>query len=289
LARSVRYPPVVRRVFLALVTLAIAVVLFGIGYAVQDPIVARYTVAVPGLKQRVHIVQVSDVHASAFDMPVGRLRRIVGMVNALQPDLIVLTGDYISGYPSSWTTARMTAALAPLGELAAPLGVLAVLGNHDSGPMTRKAVAGTQIRLLVGERYDAGPLSIVGADDILAGSPAVEKWRRAIASAPADKPVISIVHEPDFMHWLPKRVPLLIAGHTHGGQIVLPFLGTLPRSPFLDAHLRGTYVKNGQTLLVSSGLGTSVLPMRIGVPPEIVEITLVPADHSVGRKSGTDR
>jgi predicted MPP superfamily phosphohydrolase len=289
LPRRVRYLRWVRRLLLALAAFAVAIVLFGIGYAVQDPIVARYTVTVPGLQRQVRIVQLSDVHASAFDMPVARLRRIVGMANALQPDLIVLTGDYISGYPSSWTAARTTAALAPLGELSAPLGVLAVLGNHDSGPMTRKAIAATHIRLLVGESYDAGPLAIAGADDILAGSPAVEKWRKAAANAPSGKPVIAIAHEPDFMQWLPKRVPLLIAGHTHGGQIVLPLLGTLPRSPFLDAHLRGLFDKNGQTLIVSSGLGTSVLPMRIGVPPEIVEITLVPADHSVGRKSGTDR
>ena len=110
---------------------------------------------------------------------------------------------------------------------------------------------------------------------------------RAAARANPAKPLIAIAHEPDFFRDLPAGVSLLLAGHTHGGQIVLPVLGTLPHNDFIDAHLRGLYSEHGQTLIVSSGLGTSVLPFRVGVTPEMAEIALQPA-HSVGRNSGTD-
>lgn len=276
--------------FLLTLMFAAALALFGVAYAVQDPITARYTVAVPGLQRPVRVLQISDVHASAFDMPVARLRRVVAMVNAQAPDLVVLTGDYISGYPDAWTAPQARTALAPLAGLSAPLGVVAVLGNHDSRALARAAFAGTGIRLLIGDSFDAGPLAIAGADDLLQGNAAVAGLRRAVSYVPPGKPVIAIGHEPEFLQWLPKRVPLLIAGHTHGGQIVFPLLGTLSHNPFIDAHLRGLYVEHRQTLIVSSGLGTSVLPMRIGVRPEIVEVTLVPVPpHSVGRNSGTDR
>jgi predicted MPP superfamily phosphohydrolase len=269
---------------------AAALALGGLAYAVQDPIVAHYTVAVPGLERPVRIVQMSDIHASAFDMPVVRIRRLVDMANAQAPDLIVLTGDYISGYPSSWTVPRARAALAPLAGLSAPLGVVAALGNHDSRAMTHAAFAGSGIRLLVGDSFDAGPLVVAGADDLLEGNAAVAGLRRAVSFVPPGKPVIAISHEPEFLQWLPKRVPLLIAGHTHGGQIIFPVIGTMAHNDFVDRHLRGLYLEHGQALVVSSGLGTSVMPLRVGVPPEIAVITLVPAGpHSVGRNSGTDR
>jgi predicted MPP superfamily phosphohydrolase len=83
----------------------------------------------------------------------------------------------------------------------------------------------------------------------------------------------------------------VLAGHSHGGQIRLPLVGSRSTgSDYIDRHLRGRFVEHGQTLIVSSGIGTSILPLRIGVPPEIVEVTLGPArGYSVGRKSGTDR
>jgi len=266
-----------RRLAVILIATAVAAFLFGLGYAVQDPIVARYSVVIPGLQRPLRIVQLSDVHASGFDMPVVRLRRIVGMANAQHPDLVLLTGDYISGYPPEWTMAQTRTALAPLADLHAPLGVAAVLGNHDSQAMTRAAFAGSGIRLLVGQTYDAGPLVIAGADDLLNETTAIPGLRKAVSYVPPGRPVIAISHEPEFMQWLPRRVSLLIAGHTHGGQIVFPIFGTMTHNGFIDTHLRGLYREHHQTLVVSSGLGTSVLPIRIGVPPEIAVITLVPA------------
>lgn len=275
------------RLLLVLIIASAGFALFGYAEAVQDPRIVHYEVPTQGLMRPLRIVQMSDTHASRIDMPAQRLHRIVAMANALKPDIIVLTGDYISGYPADWTMAETRAALAPLTGLSAPLGVFAVLGNHDGSVQTAAALQGTKVRLLRGTAAPIGPVTLVGADSLLRASPAVEAMRARIASAPADVPVVVITHEPEFFQWLEARRVTMISGHTHGGQIKLPIIGHRPISPFLDAHLRGLFREKGQTLLVSSGLGTSILPMRIGVPPEIVEIVLVP--YSAGRKSGTDR
>jgi predicted MPP superfamily phosphohydrolase len=169
------------------------------------------------------------------------------------------------------------------------LGSYAILGNHDNPAPTAKAFAHGPVRLLVDERIEIGPLQIVGADSIQRGSPAVEAMRHSIGKAKHGKPLLVIVHEPVFFTWLyPARPVLMIAGHTHGGQVNLPLLGAimLP-TDFYRSHRRGVFREGVHTLLVSSGLGTTNLPIRIGVPPEIVELTLLPAQP--GRNSGTDK
>jgi uncharacterized protein len=267
-----------RRLILFVFFAGLAVVIFGVWGAVQDPRVVRYRLAMPGLAAPLRIVQLSDSHASRIDMPPERLARVVAQMNALKPDMILLTGDYVSGDPDRWSAAETRAALAPFGRLRAPLGVFAVLGNHDDRDKTEAGFAGGPVRLLVGERVDAGPVQIVGVDDIARGSPAVEDMRRAIRLAPPGKPVLVVVHRPTFVEWLPARPVLMIAGHTHGGQFKLPILGAWAIDDFYAAHQRGVFGEGPHRLLVSSGLGTTNLPMRIGVPPEIVELTLVPAN-----------
>ena len=264
----------VRRVLLAIVISVLAFAVFGAAYAVQDPRVVHYTVAIAGLKQPLRLVQISDSHASWIDMPPARLARVVARANALHPDMIVLTGDYIGGKLVEWPEIRLEKALYPLGRLAAPLGVFAVQGNHDSPLWTPRVFARTHVRLLVGQWVDVGPLLLVGADDLLNLPGPVEGLAAAVADAPPGKPMIALSHEPEFFQWLPPRVQLLLAGHTHGGQIWLPGWPSL--DGYLAAHRRGLFTEHGQTMIVSSGLGTSVVPLRIGVPPEIVVITLVP-------------
>ncbi len=277
-----------RRLLLILLVAAAGLGLFGYGQAMQDPRIVRYTVPVQGLEQPLRIVQLSDSHASAIDMPPQRLQRVVAMMNALKPELVVLSGDYLSGNPGDWSASETRAALAPFASLRAPLGVLAVVGNHDSRKATRAALASTRVRVLIGERITVGPLTLVGADSYLRGSEAVEQMRRLVRQAPAGRPVLVLAHEPDFFQWLQARPVVMIAGHTHGGQIRLPFIGGLLVSDYARSRLRGVFHERGSTLVVSSGLGSSLLPVRLGVPPEIVLVTLVPV-HSVGRKSGTER
>lgn len=280
-----------RRFLLILFFGGLALAAFGVAMALRDPVVAQYRLAMPGLAAPLRIVQLSDSHASAIDMPASRLARVVAIINARRPDIIVLTGDYVSGDPDAWDAKRTAAALAPFQALRAPLGVFAVPGNHDNLESTRAALASGTVRLLVGERFDAGPIQIVGADDIMRGSPAVEAMRRAIAKTAPDRPVLVIAHEPVFFSWLRPAIPVvMLAGDTHGGQILLPVIGSWRGYPFYSDNRRGLFSEGPHRLIVSSGLGTSTLPMRIGVPPEIVELTLVPAPGQLpGRKSGTDR
>lgn len=269
-----------RRLLLLLAGLPALAFLYGLFVAQQAPVVTRYTVAMPGLAAPLRIVQLSDSHYSRIDMPVSRLRGIVAQMNTLHPDLIVLTGDYVSGDPKKWTAAGVKTAVAPFASLRAPLGVFAVLGNHDEPVLTRYALLGTGVRLLVDQAVDIGPLELIGTDDMERGNPPVRALRRLARAAPADKPVIVLTHEPDFFRWLPPRGILHIAGHTHGGQIKLPFIRPPIMSDFNIAHARGLFHEAGNTLIVNSGVGTSLLPIRIGVPPEIVLITLVPAPRN---------
>ncbi len=267
-----------RRIILTLLAFGIAFTAFAVWTAIQDPVVVRYRIAMPGLQAPLRIVQLSDTHASPIDMPSQRIARVVEQINALTPDMIVLTGDYVSGDPAAWSTAETRAAVAPLAALRAPLGVFAVVGNHDNRRGTRAGLAAGPARLLVSEWVDAGPIVLIGADDISLGSPVVEAMRRTIRSAPRGKPLVVIVHDPVAVNWLEESPVLMIAGHTHGGQFKLPILGAWSRDRFYATHQRGLFQEGRHRLLVSSGLGTTGIPMRIGVTPEIVEITLVPAN-----------
>lgn len=266
-----------RRLLLTVAGLAALFVLFGWASAVRDPRVVRYTVALPGLTQGFRIVQLSDSHGSWIDMPPERLERVVDRMNGLKPDMVVLTGDYIGGKLTDWPHIRLEKVLLPFARLKAPLGVYAVAGNHDSVFWTRWVFKRTPVRFLDNDWIDVGPAIVAGLDD-MTNEAHPDRTARALGlRLPAGKPVIAIGHEPDYFQWLPPNVALFIAGHTHGGQIVLP-LGIAPYlNPYLKAHRRGVLHEHGQTMVVSSGLGTSLVPLRIGVAPEIVEITVVPA------------
>ncbi len=268
-----------RRVLIVIVAGLLALAIFGVAGAVQDPRIVRYTVALdrlpPGSKP-IRIVQLSDTHGSWIDMPPVRLERIVAQANALKPDLIVLTGDYIGGKVIDWPHIRLEKVLLPFDRLTAPLGVYAVVGNHDTVYWTRFVLRKTHVRVLVAEVTDAGPVVLAGSNDITNQFAPPAETRALAGSIVTAKPLIFVSHEPDFFQWLPKRVDLMLAGHTHGGQIRLPLLGGIRADPFTEGHWRGQFLEHGQTLIVSSGIGTSLIPVRVGVPPEIVEITLVP-------------
>ncbi|MBB6227703.1 hypothetical protein FHS79_001882 [Polymorphobacter multimanifer] len=272
--------------------LAVALVL-GLGFyamaeAVQDPVVVRYRVPIVGLAAPVRVVQLSDIHAGWLDMPPSRIARIAAQANALKPDLVVLTGDYVGGKVYDWPRLFHRPVLRALSVLEAPLGVLAVPGNHDSPRWTSWVFAETPIRLLVGSFIDVGPLVVVGGDSIGNPVPPVPGLRHAMDSAPQDKPMITLSHEPDTFEYLDRRSQLHLSGHSHGRQILIPGLDPTHSNPFVSAHRRGLFRENGRWLLVSSGVGTTFVPLRFRVPPEIVVIELVPA-HSVGRNSGTER
>jgi hypothetical protein len=257
--------------------------LYGLAEAVQDVRLVRYRVAVPGLAKPMRVVQLSDSHANWFNMPPVRLRRIVAAINARHPDLVVLTGDYVTGLLVNGPQMAVSVALAPFNLISAPLGIVAVPGNHDDPRWTRIFMARGPVTLLAGSTIDVGPIVLAGAESIATPPDTLGNLARAIALVPPGKPVVALAHEPYAFATLPPRAAMLIAGHTHGGQIKLPLVGTRSVDAYVDAHLRGMYREHGQTMIVSSGAGTSFLPLRIGVPPEIVEIELVPVRATRGQ------
>ncbi len=221
------------------------------------------------------IVCLSDIHQE----PGGSLKhleRIVQRVNELEPDLICLLGDYV------FSSADVITGLAPvLGELRARYGVYGVLGNHDlwtNAAVIQSGLEGQGIDLLVNEHIvvesGTGALVLVGLDDGWSGEPNLD---RALAGSPSDAPVILLYHEPDFADQmsLSARVDLQLSGHSHGGQVRLPFVG----APFLPnfAHIydQGSYQVEDLQLYVTRGIGVIPPAARFNCRPEITMITLV--------------
>jgi hypothetical protein len=276
---------------LALLLLGLVLALGWAGWlgAIRDPVVVRYRVELAGLQRPLRLVHLSDMHGSNWDMPQVRLNRIIASVNALQPDLVVITGDFHAS--KLWDPPmRLEDALRPLTRLRAPLGVWSVPGNHDDPYWTRWAMRQFGLKLLASDLVDVGPLQIVGSDDLILGLDSISGFHQAARRAAPGKPVIGLVHEPMLWPLLPENISLLLAGHTHGGQII--GLGDLRMGPFYQQHRRGLFRnQRGQALIVSAGIGTTWVPMRIGAASEIVVVELVPqaAAQPPGRNSGTDR
>ena len=253
--------------------------------AIRDPAVVRYRVELAGLQRPLRLVHLSDLHGSNWDMPQVRLNRIMDQLNALHPDLVVVTGDFHAS--KIWDPPmRMDDAVQPLTRLKAPLGVWSVPGNHDDPYWIRWVMRRFGLKLLAGDLVDLGPIQIVGSDDLIMGQRPVQGLRAAAARAQPGKPLVALVHEPRLWTMLPANVDLVLAGHTHGGQIQI--FGW-PQFKKLDSqYLRGRFRNpGGQQMLVSAGIGTSIVPVRLGTQGEIVVVELVP--QPPGRNSGTDK
>ncbi|QKC94443.1 metallophosphoesterase [Mesorhizobium sp. NZP2298] len=262
--------------------------------------VKRYALTPPhwpdGLKLRV--VAFADIHACRPWMTQERIASLVDDANALQPDLIVLLGDYTAGMPlvtgpvtpSQWASA--------LSGLKAPLGVLSILGNHDwwsdgfaqragAGPIiARKALEKVGIPVLENDvvrlEKDGHGVWIAGLADQLALLPArkgdpckgLDDLDGTLAKVGDSAPVILLAHEPDIFPTVPWRVSLTLSGHTHGGQVRLFGYSPVVPSRFGNRYAYGHVVENDRNLIVSGGLGFSILPVRFGMRPEILQIDL---------------
>lgn len=232
----------------------------------------------PASLSNLKIAVLSDMHVGGSFIDDDKVKLIVQRTNELQPDLIVILGDYISGGRRDPTRAPET--YAPLlKEFRAPLGVYSVLGNHDwwyDGARVRRALEANGIKVLENETAKLDirgtPLWLAGLADLWTRTPRIDETTGAI---PQGDTIIALTHNPDIFPRLPQRVALMIAGHTHGGQIRLPFIGPIVQpSRVSAAYTRGHVVENGHDLFVTTGIGTSIVPVRFGVPPEIVLLTL---------------
>src|SRR6185295_5893229 len=227
-----------------------------------------------------HIAVVSDIHTGGPFIDEKKLNDIVEKTNALHPDLIVLLGDYMSG--NSWHGHRVEPEVtaAALKNLHAPLGVFSVLGNHDwwyDGNKVRRAFEQNGLRVLDDEavelNWQGKSFWLVGLADVWTRPQHISE---TIAKTPPDSTVIAITHNPDIFPNVPQRVSLLLAGHTHGGQVNIPFLGTpIVPSDYGAKYTAGHVMENGHHLFVTTGIGISILPVRFRVPPEIVLLTIV--------------
>ena len=235
------------------------------------PIVVSYDVAVPGwTAPPLRIVQLSDLHFGVPDMPAARVAAIVAQANALHPDLVALTGDYHGGKWIDLDSGNLDDAVRPLAKLRSRYGTFAVRGNHDEPYWTPRVLPRYRMTYLENANAEAGPVTVAGVDDLSTGEASIA---RALAGIPAGRPVLLLMHEPDGFVRVPASVTLTLAGHTHGGQVRLPLIGT-PLTNTAFGYVRGRFVEDGRTMIVSSGIGTSSLPVRWGVPPEIVVVTL---------------
>jgi predicted MPP superfamily phosphohydrolase len=230
----------------------------------------------PGALDGLRIALVSDLHAGAPHVDEGRIERVVAAVRAQRPDLVLLLGDYVDREVRFGSVVAPEAVAARLGELRAPLGVVAVLGNHDwryDGPRVAAALAATGIPVLENDAVPAGEtLWVAGVADNRHRRPEVDD---ALRDVPDGAPVILMSHDPDLFPQVPARVALTVSGHLHGGQVGVPIV----RRPFLpsrfgERYARGHKIEDGRHLFVTSGLGTTGWPVRLLAPPEIVVLAL---------------
>lgn len=238
------------------------------------------------------IALVADLHAVDPWMLPDRVADIVSTTNALAPDLTLLLGDYVGTMRLARRVLRPEEWAEPLADLRAPLGVHAILGNHDwwweGGPApVRAALEKVGIGVLVNDATRIatawGGFWLTGTDSIVAERTASgfidrSDLKGTLAKVTDGAPVIHMAHEPDLFTEIPDRVALTVSGHTHGGQVRLPFLGPLVvPSAYGDRYAYGHVVEAGKNLVVSGGLGCSGLPVRFLMPPEIVLVTVKPA------------
>ena len=257
--------------------------------AANDLIVTNYRLSPPGWRkgQRLTITVIADIHAGGPNMGIARVREVVDAAQALKSDLIVVLGDYFANH--HFVTERVPASAwsAELARLRAPLGVYAILGNHDwwyDLDAVRGAFANIPVPLMEndvaligkeGERF-----WLAGLGDQLAHwvghsqFEGVDDLPGTLARVTTDDPVILLAHEPDIFTQVPERVALTLSGHTHGGQIRLPLVTPVWAPTEYPRFIYGHVVERNRHLIVSGGLGCSKVPLRLGVPPEIVRIEL---------------
>jgi uncharacterized protein len=287
------------RTFSSLGVAGVSTVAYGFSEPELQLRVTRYQVSPPqwpaDLKLKIAVI--ADVHACDPWMSLQRIQTIVEHTNALGADVTVLLGDYVAGHRNVTRFIPADEWASVLSGLKAPLGVHAILGNHDywddrtvqregvGATVARRALEAAGIPVYendVQRLNKAGqPFWLAGLGDQLAYAPArryraikrigVDDLGATLSKVTDDAPVILLAHEPDVARRVPSRVALQLSGHTHGGQVRV--LGWSPVAPSGQLLTYG-HVRMNCDVVVSGGLGCSFVPFRLGVPPEIVLVTV---------------
>jgi len=230
----------------------------------------RLSAAHDGLK----IIHLTDLHHSLFT-PLEEIQRAVHLANLLKPDAVALTGDYVTLSRSYiWPVARA------LGKLRARLGVFAVLGNHDFGvdpEEVTRALRAQRVRVLRNAHFalraGASTLWVLGVDDLWWQA---DDLRAAVRAVPGRDPKILLCHNPMGIHLAAEHgIDLVLSGHTHGGQVRLPVVGSVyGRSMLGERFVEGWNRLNGTQIYISRGIGKVLVPLRLGCPSEIACLRL---------------
>ncbi|TCM53597.1 hypothetical protein C8J36_10644 [Rhizobium sp. PP-F2F-G48] len=279
------------KTFGGFVVAVLSTVAYGIGIEPRGrPRVVRYRIVPPGWPEglRLRLVLISDIHACDPYMPASRVAEIAHQANGIGGDMILLLGDFLSGMelgslvpPEAWGEA--------LRPLQAPLGVHAILGNHDwlddrramqtgrpgvvKDVLDRLGVPLYENRAVRLEK-DGHAFWLAGLADQLLPARGLDDLAGTLARVTDEAPVILMAHEPDVFPTVPARVAVTLSGHTHGGQIRLFGYSPFVPSRFGSRYVYGHIVEEGRHLVVSGGLGTSAIPVRLGSPPEITVVEL---------------
>lgn len=234
--------------------------------------VKHFTVKDPQL-QGIKIVFAGDFHFKKYQT--RKAREIINIINSQNADLVLSTGDFINGHKESSSM--------PINDIANVLGqikpkMFTVLGNHDFwGGSTKLTLElenkGIKVLSNSSEKIEIRnkTIYIAGVEDLQTGNPDINK-----ALENTNKPVILLTHSPDIFPEISQDINLTLAGHVHGGQIRLPFIGAvIIPSTYGNRYSQGLIVENNKTMIVTKGIGTSILPVRFNCKPEIVVIDFI--------------
>lgn len=250
----------------------------------RTPVVEQTRISLEGLTkgtEPLNIVLISDIHVAGPDMPPSRLVQIVEQVNALNPDLVLIAGDLVSEKRTATHIYSAEEVVAPLGQLRAPYGVVVVPGNHDHWfglEQISEELRKNGITLLANDAAIFGPLAIGGLDDDYTGHADITKTMSALDRL--EGPRLILTHSPDVVPDLPDSIDLVLAGHTHCGQIAYPWGGSpATLSRYGQRFACGQIQEGNRAIIVGAGLGTSLLPMRLFTRPTIWQIELRPPER----------
>jgi predicted MPP superfamily phosphohydrolase len=285
--KRLKLPHWLKRLLLAINLIGYSLIFYG---SCIEPFTLRikeWEVATPkwqGQKE-LKIALISDMHMIWPWMTAAHMGKIIARINEQHPDIVLLLGDYVGTHPFG-VQINATAGLAPLKNISAQCGVFAVLGNHDT-ISTRingypkgwpDALVKTGIPVLQNDAHflncNGRKFWIAGLEELWWQNASISKTLKRINN---NNPIILMMHQPDSFPNVPRSVALSVAGHTHGGQVRIPFYGPVESvipSRYGLRYVYGHIREDQKDLVVTSGLGMTGIPIRFLVPPEITIVHL---------------
>lgn len=246
------------------ILVAIIIILFFWSFFIEPHLLAVKRYKAESLNKK--IVFASDFHISKHDK--NRLKRVVKLINVQNPDLVLLGGDFIKGHDGK-NTLPIEEQVEVLKQIKAP--IVSVLGNHDGWydkERVAQTLANAGIKVLSNSNVDVQGISIAGVEDLQTGNPDVNK-----ALTGTKSPRILLTHSPDIYYDVKEDVDLVLAGHTHGGQIYIPFIGApVVPSEYGSKFAERVIQETQNRMIITKGIGTSILPIRFCSVPEIIVI-----------------